>query len=323
MWINPGLVTLGLTHPMFDALPQDALIPLTQSDAYARAVRKMGGKICKISLGHGGALGQTLMLERCVPVLGQIGLISRGPIWREQPDLSELTVRLRTLGHPVLVNAECTTNAFAKNGFIGLLSGATVARLDLTGDVRARMHQKWRNRLRRAEDSALRVSHSVFPHKSDHWLLRAETLQRAKRKYRGLSPAFAVAYAQTNPHQTRLFIAKLNAEPVAAMLFLRHGRMATYHIGYTSNLGRVHNAHTLLLSHAAEWLAAHGTDVLDLGTLDTLNAPGLARFKLGSGAQAHRLGGTWLFAPRWTGPARFFQAQVPSAAARIARMFSP
>lgn len=308
---------------MFDALPDDALIPLPQSDAYARAVRQMGGKVAKLSLGPDGAAGQTLLLERTVPVVGRVGLISRGPVWRDTADMRLLAERLRGLGHPVILNAERDHADLAAAGFVGLLSGATIAHLNLTGDLRARMHQKWRNRLHRAEKSPLRVSHSVFPQKSDHWLIKAEILQRADRKYRGLAPAFAVAFAQTNPHQTRLFVAKIKAEPVAAMLFLRHGRMATYHIGYTSNLGRVHNAHTLLLAHAADWLAAHGTDVLDLGTLDTVNAPGLARFKLGSGARAHRLGGTWIYAPRWAGPARFFQAQVPSAAARMARMFSP
>jgi hypothetical protein len=36
---------------------------------------------------------------------------------------------------------------------------------------------------------------------------------------------------------------------------------------------------------------------LDLGTVDTENAPGLARFKIGSGAQIRSLGGTWLRIP--------------------------
>jgi hypothetical protein len=40
---------------------------------------------------------------------------------------------------------------------------------------------------------------------------------------------------------------------------------------------------------------------LDLGTLDTQNAPGLARFKLGSGATAQLLGGTWARLPGWRG----------------------
>ena len=45
------------------------------------------------------------------------------------------------------------------------------------------------------------------------------------------------------------------------------------------------------------WLACAGVEMLDLGMIDTVNAPGLARFKLGSGAVAQSLGGTWLHAP--------------------------
>jgi hypothetical protein len=40
-----------------------------------------------------------------------------------------------------------------------------------------------------------------------------------------------------------------------------------------------------------------GTQVLDLGSVDTVSAPGLARFKLGAGAQVKSLGGTWLHLP--------------------------
>ena len=82
--------------------------------------------------------------------------------------------------------------------------------------------------------------------------------------------------------------------PVAAMMFLRHGSTATYHIGWSNAQGRAAHAHNLLLWRAAERLSSKGVKTLDLGTLDTVNAPGLARFKLGTGAMPHRLGGTWV-----------------------------
>ena len=53
------------------------------------------------------------------------------------------------------------------------------------------------------------------------------------------------------------------------------------------------SAHNLLMWRAALWLARQGHRRLDLGPIDTANAPGLARFKLGIGAHARRLGGTW------------------------------
>jgi hypothetical protein len=47
------------------------------------------------------------------------------------------------------------------------------------------------------------------------------------------------------------------------------------------------------ICHAAE--AGHG--VLDLGPVNSDDAPGLAHFKLGTGAYIHRLSGTWLYHP--------------------------
>jgi lipid II:glycine glycyltransferase (peptidoglycan interpeptide bridge formation enzyme) len=78
------------------------------------------------------------------------------------------------------------------------------------------------------------------------------------------------------------------------MLFLRHGTTATYHIGWTSRDGRAASAHNLILWDACARLAARGVRQLDLGIIDTETAPGLARFKLGTGAQPVRTGGTWL-----------------------------
>ena len=53
------------------------------------------------------------------------------------------------------------------------------------------------------------------------------------------------------------------------------------------------------LARAAEALRAEGVAWLDLGSVDTEAAPGLARFKLGTGAELRRLGiGTLLVSHR-------------------------
>jgi hypothetical protein len=40
-------------------------------------------------------------------------------------------------------------------------------------------------------------------------------------------------------------------------------------------------------------LKAQGVARLDLGTIDTRRAPGIARFKLGAGARVEVLAGSW------------------------------
>ena len=72
--------------------------------------------------------------------------------------------------------------------------------------------------------------------------------------------------------------------------------MATWQIGVARAEGRRLNAMNLLLWEAMGWLSDEGHETLDLGTLNTQDSPGLARFKLGTGAMAQRQGGTWLHA---------------------------
>ena len=281
---------------MFDTLPSDALVPLPQSYGFARALKLLGMEVTQLNIGQDDCAGQAVVQLRPMRGIGKLGLVSRGPIWRGPPDAGALADNLRALRHPVVLNAENVLPAeLRRAGFFPLMTAATIACLDLSGNIRKRMHQKWRNRLCRAEESPLKVSRGNFSAEDDKWLVEAEAVQRRKRRYAGLPIAFSEAFAKANPHMAQLFVAKLSREPVAGMLFLRHGRMASYHMGYTTNTGRALNAHNLLLFEAAKWLSRHGTDLIDLGTLDTVNAPGLARFKLGSGAYAKTLGGTWLF----------------------------
>ena len=291
---------------MFESTPLRRPVPLPQSAGFRRAARLLGLPVEEITLTVGGApLALALMQTRRLPLIGRVGLISRGPLWSGLPDAAQLATALGALHHPVLLNAETDLSAqLTPAGFLPLMTPATTARLDLRGsaaDRRARMRQKWRNRLYRAEESPLRIRRSVLPPDPTHWLLAAERQQRRARRYAGLPPEICAAWSAANPHMAQLFTAELHGQPVAAMLILRHGASATYQVGHTTEAGRQFNAHSLILSHAADWLAEHGTDWLDLGTLDTVNAPGLARFKLGSGAVPHRLGGTWLWS-RHTAP---------------------
>ncbi len=180
-----------------------------------------------------------------------------------------------------------------KTGAIPVITPQCRAILNLSADTatrRAALHPKWRNRLVAAENAGLKLHHCPLPDANDHWLLQAESTQRRQRKYRALPTGFALAWPET-----RLFILRKRQTNLAAMLFLMHGTGATYHIGWTGDEGRKLNAHNLILWQAAHWLAQRGCTQLDLGPLDTEHAPGLARFKLGSGARPESTGRSWLY----------------------------
>lgn len=288
---------------MFDMALDHVSAPLQQSAEYVRALRSMGVRVEQLALVRDGTVqGHAAMQVQWWPVVGWIGLISRGPVWTDQPDVATLAQALRAEEHRVLINADgmCTRDLRGA-GFLPVMTPSSVAIWDISGDAQARrdgMHQKWRNRLRKAERSRLRLRHEAMPVDPTHWLLAREAAFRKTQKYKGLPGVLAAHYVHANPDQARLFWAEHNGQPVAGMIFLRHGARATYFLGHTDDDGRTRHAHNLLMSAAADWFADQGVQSLDLGALNTVHAPGLARFKLGCGATAQSLGGTWLYGRR-------------------------
>ncbi|WP_240705205.1 GNAT family N-acetyltransferase [Pacificoceanicola onchidii] len=235
--------------------------------------------------------------SRKLPVLGRVDMISRGPVAAAPSDHMDWLNSFERWqdGRPLILNSDGIAPEYLiKAGFWPLMTPATLALVPLTdaATMRARLHQKWRNRLNRAEKSGLRVTR--HPLSANHWLLEAEARQAKVKGYRSLPPALSVAFARANPGKAQLWEVSQRGEPLAAALMLRHGAMATWQMGHVTVEGRKRNAMNLALFTAMQALAEQGHRVLDLGTINTQDAPGLARFKLGTGAETHRLGGTWL-----------------------------
>ncbi|ASP21701.1 acetyltransferase (GNAT) domain protein [Antarctobacter heliothermus] len=279
---------------MTAALP----LPLPQSEEFAATCQALGRPLrrCKSEVGRRVRLWWQIQSHK-IGVLGRIDLVSRGPVASEAGDLTDWTMRWQRWhdGRPLVLNADGLGPELLRSaGFWPLMTPASLALLPLgpEADMRAAMAQKWRNRLNRATREGLEVRETALT--SNHWLLTAEAAQARARRYRGMPPGFSAAFAQVNPGAAQVFEARLRGVPVAAALMLRHGRMATWQIGVTTPEGRQRHAINLLLWRAMQSLAAQGHDCLDLGILNAQDAPGLAHFKLGTGAHTHRLGGTWL-----------------------------
>lgn len=285
---------------------------LHAAPGYAAALRLLGAEArCLDVTVDGHVIGQAQVVLRRFPLLGRVAWLPLGPVWQGAPDLATQTRALRDLAQRMPVTGarlwvsvapdSGADVAFAAAGHQALGAGRMVARLDLTpgpDHVRRHLHGKWRNALTRGETaSGLRWRQGALPQDPDHWLLRAESDQRRQRGYRGWPVALTLAYARANPGDARLFWAEDETGPLAGVLILRHGTGATYHLGWTSPAGRRAAAHQVLLWQAILWLSAQGVTQLDLGWVDADRTPGLARFKLGTGAQPVRLGRTWLHQP--------------------------
>lgn len=273
-------------------------LPLPQSEEFARTLEALGRPLRRYRRSCGGDPRLWWQVQsRRLRALGRVDLVSRGPVAADPADLVQWTTDWRRWhdGRPLVLNADgVPAGALRRAGFWPLMTPASLALLPLgdAADMRAALRQKWRNRLNRAEAGPLTVTER--PLTPSHWILKAEAAQARHRRYRGLPPDFAAAFAVTNPGQARVFEARLDDAPVAGLVTLQHGRMATWQIGVTSDDGRRHHAKNLLLWRAMSHLADAGHDCLDLGILNTQDAAGLTHFKLGTGARVHRLGGTWL-----------------------------
>ncbi|WP_208353827.1 GNAT family N-acetyltransferase [Pseudaestuariivita rosea] len=289
-------------------LPDDLDAPLQQHPAFARALEACGQTVRSFRPGKDGA-AQVICRRASA-------FVSRGPILDSDDRQDALVALRRALPQFALITNAETACGFAETGHLQIMTPAHVAQLDLRGstaDRRGRLKQKWRNRLVAAESDAIKTRVEPFDPAKHRWLLDLDAAQQRQRGYRAWPGSVTVAFAHKNPGDAQVFTATLKGQPIAAILILRHGPRATYHIGHTTPLGRLHNAHTLLIWQAIEWLAAQAHTLFDLGIIDTETTPGLARFKLGTGAAAKELGGTWLHSPltAWLSTAASTRSKIP------------
>jgi len=274
------------------------ILPLPQSPEFARTIDLLGKFTGQhvMQLPDGRAL-QWHVQSRNFGPFGTVDLVSRGPVTHTPSDWRFWLQHWRAFHGttPLLLNplglaAEDLTAA----GFWPLMSAAHLGILHLADrdSMRMKLHQKWRNRLVRSEGHGARVTTCEL---SDyHWILSAEKAQAKAQGYRGLPPGFSLAFAKANPGKSLILEAQHSGDVIAAILILRHGKMATWQIGHSTPKGRQLNAMNLLLWHAMVTLNDLGHSHLDLGILNDDDAPGLTHFKLGTGATAQRQSGTWL-----------------------------
>ncbi len=265
-------------------------VPLQQSWDYGTAMAALGATARRAVILDGGRqIACAQMLER-----GGIRLISRGPLFLQPSRPCQQRRVLRRLARCARLTLATPERAAPGFGLIPLITPRHHALWDLTPSadaLRAGLSGKWRSSLAQAERRGLRI----MPGDGGTLdaLLRAEGRQRAERRYRALPPAFARLWAG----ERHLFQWRHAGQMQAAMLFLRHGPSATYHLGWTGDEGRRVFAHGPMLWQAALTLKAAGVRTLDLGDVNGHDAPGLAHFKLGTGAAAVPLGATCLILP--------------------------
>lgn len=168
--------------------------------------------------------------------------------------------------------------------------------IDLTQNentLRANLDRRWRNHLNKAERENVRVEWTKDGEALE-WLLRHHDAHRTMKNFRAASPKFIRLLAKFFAARSDMLIGRafVNDEPVAGVLFFRHGASATYQIGWSGEEGRKVNAHHLLLWQGMITLKAAEIQDLDLGGINDV-AEGVRTFKEGMGGETATLSGLY------------------------------
>lgn len=284
---------------------------LEQSWAYGQAMQRQGLGVQRARIMvNGECAGQAQFI--CRRLFGYVALAacSRGPVWTDRispADRSKAllalkkTIPLRPV-KAVIFSPSAADPAFqrADTGRLSqVITGDSTVLLDLRQDaseLHRQLHGKWRNRLRQAERLDEVTLFTGQDPQRLQTLLVQEAQQRRSRKFHGLPLEFVNSYidAHARPdHGYLICEASVRHQVQAGMLFLRHGRTATYHIGWLAEQARHLSLHNLLLWKGMLALQQAGVQWLDLGGINGEELSGISRFKLGTGGHAFTHPGTF------------------------------
>lgn len=278
----------------WDYLCNRARAPLQQRWSYGATYAALSGQVIRAVIHQNGepvALCQALC-RRFGGVLNT-SLATRGPLWLAPCDRSRAMTLFRRTSPLPLPRAQLFTTPEPSKRLIRLMTSTSNAQIDLPVTM-ASLHGKWRNALKKAQSSCLQVRHVTCSPKSLLQVLEQDQLQQGVKSYRALPAEFTLKWQSIAPSDLRLITVSQSSTTLATALFIRHGNTATYHIAHSTDLGRKLSAGRLALWHAFNDFAIQGVRRVDLGQIDTVNAAGLARFKLGTGATAWQNGATVL-----------------------------
>ncbi len=310
-YIGMNLIWDPGSSKVWDAFHREHGGALQQSWGYGAALERLGVRVHRaIADIDGRTVGIAQFICRRIPGYLTLSSCTRGPVWA--PDLSPearhaLYRRLRrelpaprlrvTLFSPDRTAAELAPAEVG--GLLRVMTGYSTVVLDLRQNpetLRAAFDGKWRNRLVKAETEKRLQVHVNSNVPKCRELLEREGNQRESRNFHGLPTDFVVHWIDAAASPAAAFViarADLDGTTVAAMLFLLHGSVSTYHIGWANDAGRELNAHNLLLWRAMQGLRERGIASVDLGGVNTHALPGISRFKLGTGGAVRTLAGTY------------------------------
>ena len=161
--------------------------------------------------------------------------------------------------------------------------------------LRKNLDSKWRNQLGMSERSGTLINYST-DEKDFDWFEEVYESLRKEKDFYGIQPILfhniSKMFLQTN--NAHLFTGNREGQKIAAILIVSHGTTATYLAGWNGPEGRKSNVNNLLLWEASLRLKEMGFKKLDLGGIDFLNTPTIAKFKIGMSGENYKTIGEFI-----------------------------
>lgn len=232
--------------------------------------------------------------------------LKRGPLWFETPTKKlflefaqtfrrefpkSLGRRLRWM--PEFEMCDETLNKLKKIGFQLHPHTFTTLWIDLAqseDDLKKNLQQKWRNCLNKALRSSLKIEPD-FSNRQFSLFMQHFRQHVLKKRYKAPSEKFLqIEFNELNRQSDQFFIwAFYEGQPVAAIAMVTQGKTASYRLGWTTELGRKHNAHHALLWKALLISKEKGLSSFDVGGLLLDEPSGFSHFKMGLGGSISHL----------------------------------
>lgn len=308
----------SLSREAWDGVHAAAAASHQQDWAYGAALKAASPNVqllrASFRRDDGAIVGIAQLAARPFAMIARFALCTHGPVWTAGVTTAEKSAAYRALKTSlplrwprlaVFTPDEPLDAAAGLSGMRRVMTGDATVLLDLTQteeQLRAGLDSSWRNRLSKAERSDLKVQKSGQKPAQYRWLLDAEAKQRQKRGYRAMPLDMTERWQDAKAEGARgdrgagllVYRADVGRDAAAGMLFLIHGRRATYHVGWTSEEGRANAAHNLILWTAMLELKSRGLATLDLGGVNTQSGAGIARFKLETGGRVLQRAGAFV-----------------------------
>ncbi len=235
-----------------------------------------------------------------------VAYIRWGPLWQlrgHEPDLRTLDLVLACIHREYALRRGLTVRVLPylhsdqRETFQPVLESSRYANLvhdtpqrtllmSLDGalpDLRARLEQKWRNCLNRAEKNELVIEEGD----GDDLFERFVGIHQEMRDRKGfaamsdLNQFRAIQRDLPDRHKMRIFLASRHGDLAAGVVCSRIGDFGLFLHGATSDAGMGSNASYVLQWRALAWLKSQGASTYNLHGINPVTNPGTYRFKAG------------------------------------------